>query len=134
MDAVRAVLITDPRCILWRNEVGRVLSDRFVDGKPRAKPLYLDYGVCSPGGSDLLGCYGPRILAVECKTVRGSQSDEQVDFERWITMRGGIYVLINSEPAASELLVWLRGGGASIPERFRGAGHTPYDSTTQRSH
>lgn len=131
MDVVKDVLITDPACMIWRNEVGRVLSDRFVDGTPRKKPLYLDYGVCSPGGADLLGCYGARILAVETKTVHGTQSPEQIDFERHITRRGGVYALARSEHDARDLLAWLRSDThASLPLHLRGGGHSSPTSTT----
>jgi hypothetical protein len=122
MDAVRAVLVADPVCLLWRNELGA--TSHYPDGMPRRHPIR--YGVCNPGGADLLGLYGPRFLAVECKTVRGSQSGPQVDFERWITSRGGVYALVRSEPDAAELLSWLRtstgAAACELPEHLRGEG------------
>ncbi len=118
MDVVRTVLIADPQCLLWRNELGA--TSHFPDGTPRKHPIR--YGVCNPGGSDLIGCYGPRFLAVECKTVRGEQSPQQIDFERWVTARGGIYALVRSGPAALDLRVWLRSGGVQLSEHLRGEG------------
>lgn len=119
MDVVRATLISDPRCLLWRNEIGS--STHFPDGAPRRRPIR--YGVCNPGGADLLGCYGPRFLAVECKTVRGSQSADQLSFERAVLSRGGVYALVRSEAAATDLLRWLQAGAEQpLPQHLRGGG------------
>lgn len=119
MDAVRAVLVAEPQCLLWRNEIGS--STHFPDGTPRRGPIR--YGVANPGGADLLGFYGPRFLAVECKTIRGSQSAEQVTFERGVLTRGGVYALVRSEVDARELLAWLAAGGVGrLPEQLQGGG------------
>lgn len=104
MDVVKAVLVADPACILWRNEIGH--NTHFPDGTARKGPI--KYGLCNPGGADLIGCYGPRFLAVECKTIRGSQSTDQLNFERWVTRRGGIYAVVRSADEAHELLQRLR--------------------------
>lgn len=107
-DVVLDVLISDTRCVLWRNNIG--LSTHWPDGRERARPIR--YGVCNPGGSDLLGCFGPRILAVETKTVRGRLSEPQRVFARAITDRGGTYAVVRSEADARGLLARLRGGGS----------------------
>jgi hypothetical protein len=158
MDAVRAVLIQDPACLLWRNEIGS--STHFPNGTPRKGPIR--YGVCNPGGADLLGIYGfapsarsltaadllerhgfldvalrirtragGRYLAVECKTPRGRQSPDQINFERWITARGGVYALVRSAADAADLLAALR-ASAPLPPHLRGEGsqQSPEQHTT----
>jgi len=100
MRVIRAVLVEDPACLLWRNEIG--MYTRPGGTHP------IRYGVCNPGGADLLGCYGPRFLAVECKTPRGRLSADQVNFGRWITDRGGVYAVVRSEAEARALLDRLR--------------------------
>ena len=105
-DVVYDVLIAEPTVLLYRNNVGTTV---FPDGS-RVK-----YGVGNPGGADLLGLYRDsagigRFLAVETKTVRGRQSAEQRAFERFVTLRGGIYAICRSEADARALLERLRGG------------------------
>lgn len=104
MDAVKAVLISDPRCLIWRNEIGH--STHLPDGTKRQGPI--KYGLCNPGGADLIGLYAGRFLAVECKTVKGRQSPEQVRFQAAITAKGGVYALVRSEDDARELLTQLQ--------------------------
>lgn len=106
MDVVKATLIADPRCLLWRNEIGS--NTHFPDGTKRKGPI--KYGVGNPGGPDLLGLFAGVPLAVECKTPRGSQSPDQVTFERRWTSRGGVYVLCRGEDDAHELLEQLQTG------------------------
>lgn len=156
MDAVRAVLISDPACLIWRNELGS--STHFPNGTKRRGPIR--YGVANPGGADLLGIYGQppaardlvaadlleqhgfldvalrlrtaaggRFLAVECKTPSGRQSPDQMNFERWITSRGGVYALVLSEPDARDLLAALR-SGAPTPRHLRGGGSQHTTGTT----
>lgn len=111
MDAVRAVLVGDPRCVLWRNQIGY-----YVDGDARIR-----YGVANPGGADLIGFFGPRFLAVEVKTIRGKQSPPQVQFGRVLAAHGCVYALARSESDARDLLEWLRSdNNAPMPEHLRG--------------
>lgn len=127
MDVVRATLIADPRCLLWRNEIGA--STHFPDGTLRRAPIR--YGLASPGGADLIGFYGPRFLAVECKTVRGTQSPEQVAFERCVLSRGGIYAIARGEDDGRALREWLAAGGVGqLPEQLRGGGSLQTATTT----
>ncbi len=105
MDAVKAVLIADPACLLWRNEIGH--NTHFPDGTPRKGPI--KYGVCNPGGADLIGLYGHRFLAVETKTKTGTLRPEQQQFGAWVARRGGVYAVVRSVDHARQLLAWLRG-------------------------
>lgn len=107
MRAICAVLVADPACLLWRNEIGH--NTHWPDGRQREHPI--KYGLCNPGGADMIGLYGPRFLAVETKTPSGTLSPEQIDFGRWCAARGGVYAVCRSEADAAELLAWLRGTG-----------------------
>jgi hypothetical protein len=133
MDVVKAVLVADPACLLWRNEVGMIRSDYYNDGTPRPRPVYLRYGLCNPGGADLMGCYGSRLLAVETKTVHGRQNPDQIKFERKTTARGNVYALVRSEAGACVLLEWLRAGVGSFPVGLRGQGHSEPNSVDGES-
>lgn len=119
MDVVQAVLVSDPQCVLWRNEIG--FNTHFPDGTKRKHPIR--YGVCHPGGADLLGFFGPRYLAVETKTVRGSQSPQQIDFERAVVAHGGIYAICRSDGEAGVLLRWMATGvSGPLPRELMGDG------------
>lgn len=75
---------------VWRNNTGAVKTDR----------RFIRYG--HKGSADILGVMpGGRLIAVECKKPLGprggthgsEQSPEQVEFQREIEERGGLYVL-----------------------------------------
>lgn len=136
MDAVKAVLIADPRCLLWRNEIGH--NTHFPDGTPRRGPI--KYGVCNPGGADLIGLYGSsadvpvhgitsyppaRFLAVETKTASGRLSPEQHAFGTWIARRNGVYAVVRSTDQARQLLAYLQHGGERPSFVFAPLSETP---------
>jgi len=127
MDAVKAVLIADSRCLLWRNNVGvahveygkrgrlRALID-WIRG-PRSTPppeppdlRPLVYGLC-PGSADLIGLYDGRWLSIETKTISGRIEPEQRAFGDWVARRNGIYAVVRSVDHARALLAYLQHGG-----------------------
>ena len=113
LDVVRATLITDPACILYRNEIGA--STHWPTGEKRKGPIR--YGVANPGGADLIGLYRLHsgvgvFLAVETKTVNGRQNADQRQFQKFVEQRGGIYVICRSADDAGALLARLR---AEVP-------------------
>lgn len=67
--------------IVWRNNVG-ILPDR--NGVP------VKFGVCNPGGSDLIGIYRGRFLAIEVKQPGKNPTPEQRNFIEIIRKHGGI--------------------------------------------
>jgi hypothetical protein len=125
MDAVKAVLIADPNCLLWRNNVGvaqveygkrgrlRALVD-WIRGPRTSEPppppdlRPLVYGLC-PGSADLIGLYAGRWLSIETKTLNGRLEPDQREFGTWVARRGGIYAVCRSTDHARQLLAWLRG-------------------------
>lgn len=84
---------------LFRNNVGR-LRDRFGN--------FIQYGVCNPGGSDLIGwrsvvvtpdMVGTRIarfMAIEVKGPRGAPSDHQQAFLDAVDRAGGLAMVARS--------------------------------------
>lgn len=78
---------------LWRNNIGRMQT---ADGR------WVQYGVCSPGGSDLIGFTPLEIFpshvgstlaiftAIEAKTGRLKPTHEQESFLRAVEQAGGI--------------------------------------------
>ncbi len=75
-----------PLLRLWRQNTGAAM----------VKGRLVRFGI--PGTPDLCGLMLPsgRFLGIECKTVKGRQSDDQKSFERMITKFGGLYVLARS--------------------------------------
>jgi len=79
---------------------GDVMLFRINVGKFR--PLHGDQNrviQSAPNGTpDLLGVVGPngRALAIEVKSAKGRQREEQVAFQRAWESRGGLYILARS--------------------------------------
>jgi hypothetical protein len=65
---------------VWANETGAVKS---------VKGHYIQYG--HKGSSDILGIWNGKLLAVEAKTGKGTQSPQQIVFQKNITEQGGLY-------------------------------------------
>ncbi len=81
----------------WRNNTGAVIS--MYKGKKR----FIKYG-CK-GSPDIIGILpNGKFIGVECKKVGGKQSDDQVEFQRKVSMNYGIYVVVQS---GNELLNYL---------------------------
>jgi hypothetical protein len=127
MDAVKAVLIADPACLLWRNNVGVAQVEYGRRGRlakliewilgPRITPppeppdlRPLVFGLC-PGSADLIGMHAGRFLAVETKTISGRIEPDQHAFGTWVARRRGIYAVCRSTADARALLSWLQHGG-----------------------
>lgn len=73
---------------LFRNQVG------FCECRGRK----IRYGVCSPGGSDLIGWTSSgRFMAVEVKTARGITTKQQANFLKQVIRAGGIGIVARSE-------------------------------------
>lgn len=86
---VRAILEAyagHPRIALWRANTGvaRVHGSHVRFGKVGAADI--------TGLRDALHARGQRI-EIECKTEKGKQRPEQVEFQRMIEHFGGIYIL-----------------------------------------
>lgn len=72
----------------WRNNTGahKINNDngsRFVR-----------FGL--PGSADIIGVHKGRFIAIEVKSERGRQSENQREFEKYITDNGGVYILAKS--------------------------------------
>lgn len=81
--------------IVWRNNIGR-LQDK--GGR------YITYGVCNPGGSDLIGIYKGRFLALEVKMPGKKPTPEQENFLRVVRENGGIAGVVRSVDDVKKLL------------------------------
>jgi len=95
-DAIRLVL-NHPDLVLYRNNCGIA----------EMRGHKVRFGVGSPGGADLIGCFRGRFLAVEIKTPTGRQSPEQRAFQQLIESKGGIYVILRSVEDARAWLAQL---------------------------
>jgi hypothetical protein len=83
-------------CIVWRNNVG-ALQD--ADGR------WIRYGVCNPGGSDIIGIApGGRFIALEVKTETGRVSKEQRNFIDAVLRAGGVAGVVRSAEDALGLV------------------------------
>lgn len=76
------------RCMEYL-EIRRVLHWRSNNGAVRGKRFHGIRGV-----PDIIGILpGGRFLGVECKSDKGKQSPEQVEFQKKVEKLGGLYVL-----------------------------------------
>lgn len=78
--------------ILWRNSIG-------FDERTK---VY--YGIGGKGGSDLLGIYKGRFVALEVKVPGGRRSDEQINFIRMTKESGGLAGFVESEQQAEAVI------------------------------
>lgn len=82
-----------PRGIFWRQNAGRVRSDRGA---------WVSLG--PPGISDIVGVIDGRSVFVEVKTANGKQRKAQKNFQAAAERAGGIYIIARSpEDAISQL-------------------------------
>jgi hypothetical protein len=73
---------------VFRNNIGTCMTSRGD---------YLRYGVCNPGGSDLIGwTKDGRFLAVEVKSDTGRVTTEQANFLLAVRKSGGVGILARS--------------------------------------
>lgn len=100
-DAIRVALGTMPDVVLWRNNIGHAV----MHGGGR-----VTFGVGGPGGSDLIGMFRGRFLAVEVKTPTGRQSPTQRQFQQLVEARGGVYLMPRSVQHMMNMLDALRSG------------------------
>lgn len=92
---------------LHRNNVGAM---KTADGR------FVRFGVCNPGGSDLIGWRSVKItadmvgktvaqfVAIECKSATGKVSDDQMRFIAAVKKAGGVAGVTRSDIEALALL------------------------------
>lgn len=72
----------------WRNNSGAQKIDN--GGSKR----FVRFGL--PGSADIIGVHKGRFVAIEVKSQRGRQSDNQRQFQESIEKQGGVYILAYS--------------------------------------
>lgn len=87
--------LSEQGAVVFRNNVG---VNHTKDGR------FIRYGVGGNGGSDIIGLYKGRFLAVEVKTATGPTSKEQKAFISMVVSHGGIAGIARSVDDALELL------------------------------
>lgn len=112
MVAIRDAIAREPGVLVWRNNSGR-LQD--------ARGRWVSYGL-GVGSADLIAvvhippCYeGPdtnfaRFMALEVKTAKGRERDEQVCWARAVRKVGGFCATVRSVPEAMAALQRCREG------------------------
>lgn len=82
-DFMRACMIEASKlgATVWRNNQGAY---------KHPKGYFIKYGVCNPGGSDLIGIYKGKFLALETKYGKGKATPEQLNFVKFIHSNGGL--------------------------------------------
>lgn len=96
MQLIRLELGAMPGVLLWRNSIG-------FDA--RAK---VHYGICNPGGSDLIGAYNGRLLCIEVKIPGGLRSPAQINFIRIVRLHGGLAGFAESVQDARDIVAGLK--------------------------
>lgn len=104
-----------PEALVWRNNTGQAWQGERVHARTgssvtvlpgmtilrNARPI--SFGLS--GSSDIIGAIQGRPVAIETKTQRGRQSDDQQIFETCWKRAGGLYVLARSREQALEGLL-----------------------------
>lgn len=95
---IRLALGSDPRVVLWRNNVG-IAEHKNASGRQAVR-----YGLCV-GSSDLIGIVtmpdgAGRFLALEVKAARGTVSPDQRLFLELVRKRGGFSAVVRSPEEA----------------------------------
>ena len=90
-----------PELVLWRNNVGQMIDK---DGRR------VVFGVGGKGAADLIGMWAGRFVALELKTDKGKQTDEQRKFEQLVLARGGVYAVLRSVEDARAWAAEMRRG------------------------
>lgn len=104
-----------PETLVWRNNTGTAWQGERQSFYPGttipvppnvvvltdARPV--TFGL--PGSADIIGVVQGRAVAVETKTSRGQQSEQQVNFESAWKRCGGVYVLARTADEAIEGLL-----------------------------
>ncbi len=96
-DILQAVRLEASRlgALTWRNNQGA-----YKD----AKGYYIKYGVCNPGGSDLVGIYKGLFLGLEIKQPGKQPTDAQLNFIETINKHGGIACVISDPEQLKNIL------------------------------
>lgn len=81
--------------LVWRNNCGAYKDP---------KGYYIKYGVCNPGGSDLIGIFKGKFLALEIKQPDKKPTPEQQLFIDVINKNGGIAAVITSPDELNNIL------------------------------
>jgi hypothetical protein len=99
-----------PETLAYRNNTGSAWQGRRVDVSPGqtvvvqpgmvilAAARFISFGL--PGSADIMGASGGRPLAIETKTLTGTQQELQRNFERAWIRAGGLYILVRSPQEA----------------------------------
>lgn len=100
-----------PDCRLFRNNIGTAIQGQRVKGNIESSgdsvvvikgARYVKYGICNPGGSDLLGFKVVKItqdmvgsdfaqfMVIETKDHKGKPTKEQLNFISMVINKGGL--------------------------------------------
>lgn len=90
------VALTAPGQVFWRNNIGTAT----YWNEHNEKPDKVAYGVGGPGGSDLVGVVGGRLVALELKTPHGRTDPKrkrlQEQFRALVRSAGGFACVVRS--------------------------------------
>jgi len=93
VSSILDALAIEPGVVAWRNNNGSV----------RRRGGYVRFGLAK-GAADIVAIVGPagRFLALECKTAKGKQSQEQIDWALEVKFAGGLYATVRSVQEARD--------------------------------
>lgn len=78
-------------CMIEASKHGATLFRNNQGAYKHPKGYYIKYGVCNPGGSDLIGWNKDGLfVALEIKTPKGRATPEQLNFISQVKKAGGI--------------------------------------------
>jgi hypothetical protein len=85
-DVMAALIEFQPDIMYWRNNTGALKT---------ADQRFVRFG--QVGSPDILACYKGMAIGIECKSSKGRQSKEQLEWMRRWGLAGGAYFLIGSQ-------------------------------------
>jgi hypothetical protein len=93
VSSILDALAIEPGVVAWRNNNGTIKRGR----------RYVRFGL-SKGAADIVAIVGPagRFLALECKTAKGKQSQDQIDWALEVKFAGGLYAMVRSVQEARD--------------------------------
>ena len=86
----------------WRNNTGASKIESSHGTR------FIRFGL--PGASDIVGVCEGRFVAIEVKSKKGKQSEQQKLFEQHVTSHGGSYILAYSVDDALRVVLNLKQG------------------------
>lgn len=91
---------------LKASQLGLTMFRNNIGAYKDPKGYFIKYGVCNPGGSDLIGYDKTgRFVALEIKQPGKNPTPEQINFLNAVSVAGGIAAVVTSPDELENILI-----------------------------